>query len=274
MPRRKSTAHKLQNKLQRQKEPPRLHHLGLRIKLAQHKQLLVDAQARDRQRLEHLVQLDNHLAIARRQQGRIRADVGPLALVDQPAAELELVLPLRLQVGERLVVVVDQRGDDFVKVDEPEVDGPRRGAVRRARDLLRLDQAGGRELAQDLARLLDRQEREAGELSGCCVLSERWPMDWSSGGRGRGREKRRRKMDRVRATDDGVGGRINTVTSRIKRESAKAKVRGEGSKEKPVSAPKRKGTRGTTVHAHASPPICPWPRGFSNTESPCRPTCP
>jgi hypothetical protein len=163
------TLRMVRKQLARRKPSPGLHHLGLGVKLAQHKQLLVDAQARDRQRLQHLVQLDNHLAIARRQQARIRADIGPLALVDQPAAEFELVLPLRLQVRERLVVVVDQGGDDLVEVDEPKVDGPRGGPVGRARDLLRFDEAGGRELAQDLARLLDRQEREAGELSGCRV---------------------------------------------------------------------------------------------------------
>lgn len=134
------------------------------VELAQDKELLVEALLCDSERLERLLELDDALLVALGEERVVLADVGALHLVDEAAAHLELVLPLRLHVGERLVVVPDERRDDLVEVDEPEVQGARRRAVGRARDLLRLDELRGREAAEDLARLLDREEGEAGDL--------------------------------------------------------------------------------------------------------------
>lgn len=136
----------------------------VRVKVAQHKELLVEALLGDRERFEALIEVDDRLLVALAQELVVLAHVGALALVDQAAAALELVLPLRLDVGKRLVVVRDERRHDLVKVDEPEVDCARRRAVGRAGDLLRLDETGSREAAEDFARVFDRKERQTGDL--------------------------------------------------------------------------------------------------------------
>lgn len=62
---------------------------------------------------------------------------------------------MRLEVGERFVLVAEEGEEDLVEVDIPQEEGAGGSAIGRTGNLLRLDEVGGGETTNDLARILN-----------------------------------------------------------------------------------------------------------------------